>query len=89
MYYLGEAVPHDDMGMEHHTTITVHEDTHLALKRICKVYDYNSIHQFVLQQVLKQEEQGEEKAIPVGLRIALEDKAANTDGNRQTNATYQ
>lgn len=89
MYYQGEAVRHDDMGMEHHTTITVHEDTHLALKRICKVYDYNSIHQFVLQQVLKQEEQREEKAIPVGLRIALEDKAVDTDGESRTNSTYQ
>lgn len=83
MYYQGEAVRYDDMGMEHHTTITVHEDTHLALKRICKVYDYNSIHQFVLQQVLKKAEQGEETAIPPGLRMALEDKAVNTSGKPQ------
>jgi len=89
MYYRGEAVRHDVMGMEHHTTITVHEDTHLALKRICKEYDYNSMHQFVLQQVLKQDEQGDKKAIPVGLRIALEDKVADTDGKPRTNSAYQ
>lgn len=72
------------MGMEHHTTITVHEDTHLALKRICRVYDYDSIHQFVIQQVLRRAEEGEELAIPVGLRRALEQKVPETNHSTVT-----
>lgn len=79
MYYQGEAVRRDVMGMEEHTTITVHEDTHLALKRICKVYGYDSIHQFVLQQALKEDEQGDGNAIPTGLQLALEKKSTNSE----------
>jgi hypothetical protein len=76
MYYQGQLVLCSIMGMDHHTTITVHEDTHLALKRICEVYGYDSMHHFVLEQVLEHDEDSEETAIPVGLRRSLEQKAS-------------
>ncbi len=70
--------------MKNHTTVTVHEDTHLALKRVCEIHEYESMHQFILQQVLKTDEANEQVAIPTGLRRALERRANDFDESSLT-----